>query len=704
MKNKIKHVCMMFMSILFMSGMSAMAVSAAEVQPKTDVPEDVIAEPVMSVPEVQPFSTVNEYLPELKSGNYEKWIDRVKLPEYAVDFYERLVEATDNDGKEDFLIDESKSSSVEQIQIREKDSSGTSRQVSATAVKVGTISGVGNNWDEAYANINEDYYQSYYMLRTAFEAFDRDLSEVFWLSGSFYLVVPEYTYYSQWNESKNAYDYYYTGNLYFILESSIFDVQSVSYPSVAAIRTGIQEVNVAIDEILAGAVGKNDEEKVKYFNNWLTMNNEYNYRIGYYNEDVKHVLSTYPDAFECTAALKGLIGEYGPVCESYARAMKVLCDRAGIPCVLVDGYAVNGANGTGENHMWNYVKMDGAWYAVDTTWNDPLYGNKGAVSGYECEDYMLLGGDNHTNVGGGTMRFLDSHPVKNRHFTDSIEFVNGPVLSSDRYVPTMKSITLSANVTSVAYGYTELPVLTAWAEKLEGQAGEITYSWYEVDARGNERKLIGEDSNVLIFPEGLTSGKHTIRAKATLGRCTKEADVQIEVIRTEFSDVSEKDYYYNPVIWAVLNGVTAGYYQDLFAPNMSCTRGQVVTFLWRANGCPQPETTENPFWDVERDDYFYKAVLWAAENGITAGYYENAFAPDVTITRAQFATFLYRAEGKPAYSAENPFSDVEEGAYYYDAVLWAVENGITAGYYKELFAPEIGCTRGQVVSFLYRNR
>ena len=154
----------------------------------------------------------------------------------------------------------------------------------------------------------------------------------------------------------------------------------------------------------------------------------------------------------------------------------------------------------------------------------------------------------------------------------------------------------------------------------------------------------------------------------------------------------------------MLNGVTAGYYQDKFAPNMNCTRGQVVTFLWRANGCPQPQTTENPFWDVEVGDYYYKAVLWAAENGITAGYHQNNFAPDVTITRAQFAAFLYRAESKPAYSVENPFSDIEEGSYYYDAVLWAVENGITAGYYQDLFAPEVGCTRGQVVSFLYRNR
>lgn len=703
MKKKVKKLLTALIVNLILGGLSVMTVSASEEQPKTEVPETYIWEPEVEAPLIEMYATASDYLPELKSGNYEKWIDRAKFPDYAVNFYNVLIEASDNDGKQDFLIDEN-CSKVEHIQIWENGSAGTRTQVAATGVKIMSITGDGSTWDEAYADINDQYYQKYYMLRTAFEAFDRDFSEVFWLSGSFYLVVPEYRYYSQWNQSKNAYDYYYTGDMYLILASPIFDIQSINYPSAAVIRTAIQKLNANIDAILAGAAGKNEQEKIKYFNNWLTMNNEYNYRIGYNHENVTNVLKTYPDAFECTAALEGLTGNYGPVCESYARAMKVLCDRSGIPCVLVDGYAINTVNGTGENHMWNYIKLDGAWYGVDVTWNDPLAGNAGAVSGRENETYMLLGGHNYTEVGGGSMRFLDSHPVKNRHFTDSIQFINGPMISVDRYVPTMKGISLSANVTSVAYGYTELPVLTAWAEKLDGQTGEITYTWYEVDANGNERWLVEESSNVMVFPEGLTSGTHTIRAKASLGRCVKSADVQITVIRTEFSDVTEKDYFYNPVIWAVLNGVTAGYYQDKFAPYMNCTRGQVVTFLWRANGCPQPQTTENPFWDVKVGDYYYKAVLWAAENGITAGYYQNDFAPDVTITRAQFATFLYRAEGKPAYSVENPFSDIEEGRYYYDAVLWAVENGITAGYYQDLFAPDIGCTRGQVVSFLYRNR
>ena len=118
-------------------------------------------------------------------------------------------------------------------------------------------------------------------------------------------------------------------------------------------------------------------------------------------------------------------------------------------------------------------------------------------------------------------------------------------------------------------------------------------------------------------------------------------------------------------------------------------------------GSPEPTTTTDPFVDVPEYEYYYKAVLWALENGITAGINETQFAPDQTVTRGQFVTFLHRDENKPSYSVNNPFSDVPN-AYYYDAVLWAYENGVTAGINATEFAPEQSCTRGQVVTFLYR--
>ena len=163
------------------------------------------------------------------------------------------------------------------------------------------------------------------------------------------------------------------------------------------------------------------------------------------------------------------------------------------------------------------------------------------------------------------------------------------------------------------------------------------------------------------------------------------------------------EYYSTPVIWATAMKITDGVGDGRFAPDRGCTRGQLVTFLWRAAGEPEPETTVNPFTDVKESDYFYKAVLWAVENGVTTGKSETIFAPKETCTRAQIVTFIYRAAGKPkADNAVNPFEDVAANAYYADAVLWAVENGITTGKAATRFAPNDTCTRGQGVTFLYR--
>lgn len=170
-----------------------------------------------------------------------------------------------------------------------------------------------------------------------------------------------------------------------------------------------------------------------------------------------------------------------------------------------------------------------------------------------------------------------------------------------------------------------------------------------------------------------------------------------------FVDVSEDDYYYDSVIWAYENDITAGKDETHFEPKANCTRAQVVTFLWRTMGEPEAEAAENPFVDVSEDAYYYTAVLWAAENGITAGMDESHFAPDDHVTRGQFVSFLHRNEGEPQpENAENPFVDVEEGRYYYNAVLWAYENGITAGKDDTHFAPDSKCTRAEVVTFLYR--
>ena len=172
-----------------------------------------------------------------------------------------------------------------------------------------------------------------------------------------------------------------------------------------------------------------------------------------------------------------------------------------------------------------------------------------------------------------------------------------------------------------------------------------------------------------------------------------------------FTDVPADAYYEPAVTWAVRNGVTSGTSATTFSPEDGCTRGQVVTFLWRAAGSPEPSSSKNPFSDVKDGEYYYKAVLWAVEKGITKGTSATKFSPDETCTRGQIVTFLYRSEGSPApTSSANPFGDVKDGDYFKDAVLWAVSKGITKGTDATHFSPSDTCTRGQVVTFLYRDR
>ena len=179
--------------------------------------------------------------------------------------------------------------------------------------------------------------------------------------------------------------------------------------------------------------------------------------------------------------------------------------------------------------------------------------------------------------------------------------------------------------------------------------------------------------------------------------------VVAEEPESPFEDVATNAYYYDAVLWAVENNVTKGKTATTFEPGSNCTRAQIVTFLWRANGCPEPQTTANPFTDVSEGAYYYKAVLWAVENGITAGKTATTFLPNAGCTRAQVMTFLWRAEGQPEpASAECNFTDLSENSFYYKAVLWAVENNITTGKTPTTFAPDSICTRAQIVTFLYK--
>ncbi len=208
--------------------------------------------------------------------------------------------------------------------------------------------------------------------------------------------------------------------------------------------------------------------------------------------------------------------------------------------------------------------------------------------------------------------------------------------------------------------------------------------------------------------EGEMTKAPTVEADGETSFCcsvcgTTKTETIEKLMKNPFLDVNESDYFYTPVMWALKEGITSGLSETSFSPANGCTRAQAVTFLWRAAGEPKPAVTENPFKDVVEGQYFYDAVLWAVEQGITAGLSADIFGPNDDCNRSQIVTFLWRANGEPSpINNTNCFVDLPESHYSRNAVLWAVEKGITTGMGTDSFAPNVTCTRGQIATFLYR--
>ena len=219
-------------------------------------------------------------------------------------------------------------------------------------------------------------------------------------------------------------------------------------------------------------------------------------------------------------------------------------------------------------------------------------------------------------------------------------------------------------------------------------SGYVLETLTVTDKNGNELTLKDKGNGKYTFT--MPAGK--VEVKATF--------MEDNSMLNFFYDVPNNAYFYEAVKWAVENGITTGVGNDLFAPEQPCTRAQIVTFLWRAAGSPEPKSMSS-FSDVSADSYYAKAVAWAVENGITTGTGDGKFSPDATCTRAQSVTFLFRAIGK-LVDSKAEFSDVLTDSYYANAVAWAVENGVTNGIGDGLFGPDNSCTRAQIVTFLYR--
>ena len=254
-----------------------------------------------------------------------------------------------------------------------------------------------------------------------------------------------------------------------------------------------------------------------------------------------------------------------------------------------------------------------------------------------------------------------------------------------------------------------------------GGGGSSGYSYYTIKATagtggsispsGNVSVREGRDQTFTITPDkGYAVANVKIDGKSigavksyTFENVSRTHTIEVSFTRVNaFVDVPAGSYFYEAVMWAVESGVTTGVSANRFDPNGVCTRAQAVTFLWRAAGSPEPETRAMPFTDVPVGSYYYDAVLWAVENDITKGTSDTTFSPNMTCTRAQIVAFLWRSEKSPAAGTANPFADVKSTAYYADAVLWAAKEDITKGTTNTTFSPGADCTRAQIVTFLWR--
>ena len=237
-----------------------------------------------------------------------------------------------------------------------------------------------------------------------------------------------------------------------------------------------------------------------------------------------------------------------------------------------------------------------------------------------------------------------------------------------------------------------------------GTGGSITPSGKVSVREGRDKTFtITPDKSYAVFNVKIDGRSIGAVKSYTFENIKRAHTIEVSFTRVNaFVDVPAGSYFYEAVMWAVENGVTTGASASRFDPNGICTRAQAVTFLWRIAGSPAPRLRTMPFTDVPAGSYYYDAVLWAVENGITEGTRDTTFSPDATCSRAQIVTFLWRSQKSPAAGTANPFVDMKSTAYYAAAVLWAVKEDVTKGTTNTTFSPDANCTRAQIVTFIWR--
>lgn len=376
--------------------------------------------------------------PALSEGNHVGFLDRVAgAPDYVLDFYNWMVANANLNG---VLADPTLGSiyNGEYYHNVTKITGSVSYPFTTQAEAVETGSALAKEALDAEFEIFNQW------VGVAWDAFDREHPEVFWLSGQ-----TSYSYLAgiSFSLKGGVCTVQYEADMVLWLQYGNYDIRDYHYRTTEELAAGIRLRDTAVQEIMANCPSDNVYNQILYLNDALTARNAYNSAVATGNYDYASTL-----AWKSISALEGNVGAYGPVCEGYARAFQLLCNQLEIPCVLVDGPAIDSLTDTPENHMWNYVQVDGGWYAVDVTWNDPYvsYAPTQKVTGSECHRWMLLGSDSQVALG---LTFLNSHAVVNRVRANGMSFTNGPVLEQNTYDPNAKAgFSVSGTVKSFGTG------------------------------------------------------------------------------------------------------------------------------------------------------------------------------------------------------------------------------------------------------------
>ena len=478
--------------------------------------------------------------------------------------------------------------------------------------------------------------------------------------------------------------------------------------------------DAAVNTALAQAEGLTDPvEQMLALYNYLIRTTAYNYNVSFLDAPVNLREAEPKEAWTAYGAL--VTGD--TVCKGYAMAWKVLMDRMGIPCLVI-------CKGDG-SHLWNLVQLDGKWYHIDVNSGNniiPVLRGQCMYKDFLVTDTVMskhgswfVAGKREASPACSDERFSTDwqfrqdnvfYPIyrnkSGQYYYIKYVSVNtaklycGPLSGEGQEIAVLSPYTVfwdSGNLISSG---------VVWAEDcLYYVSAELELISYRLSDR--ESVSLG---SIQFIPQA-TADRHYDQSRDGISllfdthsgvlsaqsrnRGTDLGTWQIALPQMEFEDVTPEGYFFRPVLWAVEKGIAVGTSKTTFSPAQTCSRAQIITFLWRAIGSPEPRTAATVS-DVKSDDYYYKAVLWAAENNMFSG---DVFLPNAPCTRAIAVEFIWKQAGRPSASGYK-FIDVPSSASYAQAVAWAISNGVTYGTSNTTFSPDATCTREQIVAFLYR--